>query len=234
MGLGLLLVSAIAGYWLLTTSNLTRYSAARSSGYHIFFRSSFSGVCLFGLSYLLLSLLYHACPRNEFPWSDLSPDTFTDAVILSFLWGVALPSLFNLFYSNDDGAARAARNAGDAIESLIAESFDERKLVEITLKSGKSYVGLATAIPISTQADADVSLIPYASGYRDRDTQDLRLTVNYAPTLRRVRDKELDLDYSDFRIAIASSEIVSARFFDFEVFRQFQPAPVEFPKEGSC
>ena len=52
MGLGLLLIPTLAGYWFLTHSNFTRFKVIRESGYHILFKSAIYGLLLFILANL--------------------------------------------------------------------------------------------------------------------------------------------------------------------------------------
>ena len=117
---------------------------------------------------------------------------------------------------------QAAKDSGDAIELLIAESFDNQRAVEITLRTRKSYVGLATEMPIALEGAADVSLVPIVSGYRDKETQELQLTQNYAPLLVEAIAGQSEVNYEDFRVVISFQEIVSARLFERTVWERFQ------------
>ena len=227
MGLGLLLVSALGGYWFLTHFNFTRYQAVRSSGYHVFFQSGVVGIVLFAVSYLGVFLLEELAPKVKSTWASLSPDSFTDAVIASVLLGLLLPYLFNRFYDERRGALRAARSSGNSIELSIAESLDPPKLIEITLKSGKSYVGFPTGSPLATVGEADVSLVPTASGFRDKETQELQLTTNYEQVMRSSLEKVPQVSQAEYQIVVAISEVVSVRRFDPEVYSLFQKAKAE-------
>lgn len=118
-----------------------------------------------------------------------------------------------------------ARESGDLIELLISESIEEQKVVEISLRSGKSYIGFALESGITRQGESDIALIPIASGYRNKDTQELEITNDYARVILESLDDPSpspSLVYKDFQIVIPMSEIVSARIFYFEVYQQFQ------------
>ncbi len=118
-----------------------------------------------------------------------------------------------------------ARESGDLIELLISESIEEQKVVEISLRSGKSYIGFALESGITRQGESDIALIPIASGYRNKDTQELEITNDYARVILESLDDPSpspSLVYKDFQIVIPMSEIVSARIFHFEVYQQFQ------------
>ncbi|WP_072061424.1 hypothetical protein [Xenorhabdus khoisanae] len=65
----------------------------------------------------------------------------------------------------------------DAVNELLLESLENNLLVMITLKSRKVYVGMvdeAKFYNFHTHSDAMVSIIPFISGYRDKDNLSFR------------------------------------------------------------
>ncbi len=222
MGLGLLLVPALGGYWFLTHLNFTRYRAVRDSGYHILFRSALAGSILFAISEVFLFVLRRCFPRLQEEWESLFPVDYSDTAVLSVVLGIALPLVGNRIYSARRAAQKVAREVGDLIELLIAESIEDQKTVEISLKSGKSYIGLALESGIGQYGETDISLIPVASGYRDRNTRELTITTNYAPVIQKAREQSSDIAFKDFQIVIPISEITSARVFLPEVYNLFK------------
>ena len=133
-----------------------------------------------------------------------------------------LPIIGNQFYGEEKAARRAATESGDLIELLTAKSIDDQRLIELSLRSGKSYIGFALESGITRQGESDIALIPMASGYRNKDTHELEITTNYAPVLGESLEKSSDLVYEDFRIVIPMPEIVSARVFLPETYELFQ------------
>nr|BDD47168.1 hypothetical protein 30 [Saccharospirillaceae bacterium] len=102
-------------------------------------------------------------------------------------------------------------------------------LIELSLKNGKSYIGIpaATSLP-DIQNDHDYLLIlPFYSGYRD-DKHDLIITTDYEKYYFLQKDsngenvnyseKERRNVYETFQIAIYLDEIVTARRFDIEAY----------------
>ena len=221
MSLGLLLVPALGGYWFLTHLNFTRYRAVRDSGYHILFRSAFVGLVLFVVAEALLIPVRHWFEGLHSLWESISPVDYSDTAALSVILGFAIPMAGNLVYSPRKAAQKVAREVGDLIELLIAESIEDQKLVEISLRGGKSYIGLAVESGIGQYGETDVSLIPVASGYRDRDTKELRITTNYAPVIQQALLQSSEIAVEDFQIVIPISEIISARVFIPEVYSLF-------------
>lgn len=70
---------------------------------------------------------------------------------------------------------------------------------------------------MSAQGDADLSLMPLASGYRHKDTQQLVITTHYASAIENFHG-----DLEDFRVVLPRAEITSARIFHPEVYRDLQ------------
>ena len=225
MGLGLLLIPTLGGYWFLANLYLTRYSMLRDSGYHVLFKSAIAGCLLVVVARLIVvSLLNPYLPYVGEVWKSYVPFDYSGTVALSLLLGPLLPIVINRLYGAEKAAQRTAISNGDLIELLISESIEREEFVEISLRSGKSYIGVALVSGIASHGESDIALIPVASGYRKEDTHELEITTNYAPVLWEFLEKHgsSGLVYEDFRVVIPMSEIVSARIFDPDVYELFQ------------
>ncbi len=223
MGLGLLFIPTISGYWFLTHLYYTRYGMLRDSGYHVLFKSAFSGCLLFAGAYLIIVLLpnpYLSCISEI--WKSYVPFDYSGTVVLSFLLGIILPLAINLFYGKEKAMRRTARESGNLIELLIRENNESGQLVELSLRSGKSYIGFVLESGIARHGESDVALLPLKSGYRKEDTRELEITTDYAPVLWQSLEESPSLVYEDFRIVIPMSEIVTARIFDPDVYARFK------------
>ena len=132
------------------------------------------------------------------------------------------PCIGNQLYDKEEAARRTAMDSGDLIELLIAESIEEQRLVELSLRSRKSYIGFALESGITRQGESDIALIPIASGYRNKDTHELEITTNYAPVVRESLERMSDLEFNDFRIVLPMAEIISARVFHPEAYERFR------------
>ena len=235
MNLGLLLLPVLGGYLFLTRAYVTRYDTIRDSGYHLFFRSAAAGFGLICASHLLLFFLDECFPPIRESWKPHLPSEYDDTAILSLALGFVLPFLLNLFHDRKEEAERTARKRGSFIELLIADSHTHGKLVELSLRSGKSYIGFASGFSIEggviRRDESDVTLIPIASGYRDNDTKKLNITTDYAPVIQKwLKETEPSSSGKDFEIVFPFSEIVSARIFLPEalpLFRQTDSSPRE-------
>lgn len=259
MGLGLLLLPALGGYWTLTRANCWKYGALRESGYHLVFRSACLGGLLSAIAYLPLLALSYAAPDLGVDlkgWLRLSePLTLVQAAVgIGTVSGFALPYGLNRRKKETDakqdagaaetplswwrrlrcteleGARRAAEERGDLIELTLQDSAQRPTTVEIALNSGKTYIGYATVSGVF-QRDAtepDIALLPVVSGYRDKNTQELKLTTSYGryyneiAAARRERGDGQGTSLEDMRVILPLSEIRSARLFDLELQTKLQ------------
>ena len=218
MNVGLFFIlPALGGYWFLIKCHRTNHQIARGIGYHVLFQASAAGGVIFGAAHLIVIIVHNCFPQFKVAWQSLIPYPFADTVALGVVLSLALPFLCNRICNEAESAQKAAIKSGDLIELKIRESFEKEKFVEITLRTGKVYIGRALINRVANISEPYVSLIPTASGYRNKDTQELELT-NYYDTVI----KETNFDYTDFQIVILKSEIVSIRLFDPETYLLFQ------------
>lgn len=223
MALGSLLIPALGGYWFLMHCYRTRFTVERASGYHLFFQTAIAGGLLVGLAYMLTSLGAFLHPQGSALWTSFVPFPYSGAAVLSALLGFALPFIINYGYGQEKAAKRAAERNGDFIELLLAESMERQMAVELSLKNGKSYIGFALNTGLGVNSESDIALLPVSSGYRRQDTHELEITTHYAPViLEFLKDPDSSLVYKDFRVILPIAEIVSARFFDKDVYHRFQ------------
>ena len=163
MGLGLALWPTLAGFLLLILARSSRYWAMRQSGHQLVFASAITGVFLFAIARLLVVWLTGKFPAVECGWSSFAPFEYSGAVGFSFVLALVCSGVWNLCFARDPyrAAKQAALRSGDMVEWLLQDSADNNKFVEVSLKSGKSYIGLARESGVSRrQGEPDIALIP--------------------------------------------------------------------------
>ena len=231
MNLGLLLIPALGGYYLLARSYITRYWVARRSGYALFFSAAIAGVVLLAAARLAATSLSHfdALSSAAAWWSTFAPFEYANTVLVSALVAITMAEGVNLVIlllrKKNYWARRAAMANGDLIECLMQEALESRgrQLVEVSTKTSKSYIGFAQYSSVATAGgESDIAVAPVASGFRCPDTRELRITTDYTSVLldKTLTDEDLR---NDFRIVIPRAEVASARRFDpvaYERFRQ--------------
>ena len=226
MGLGLLLIPSLGGYWFLRHANFTRFEIQRSSGYHLLFRSAIVGVVLAFFAHLIAFIVNLFVPQIRSIMYDYIAVNHIDTAAFSIVLAVASPPLINKFYDRQQAVKRAADTYGDLIELLLTDSIERRKMVEISLRTGKSYIGYALHASIARPGDSDVTIVPVASGYRSDETRELIITTHYSPIIKEWIDRQesplVSHTIRDFKVVLPRSEVCSARLFDPAVYRRFQ------------
>ena len=223
MGLGLLLVPALAGYLFPNWFNGTRYSLPRETGYHVVFQSAIAGVVLFVIARLLVMLANAVSPAIATCWNTIVPLDYSGTAAGTFFLAAILPLILNRFSRFDrfEARQRAAEAAGDEIGLIIDQAMLEGRFVELSLASGKSYVGSPIQGTFGHRDGGDIALIPIASGYRDNESRDLVMTTNYAPAIEdQLSDRALD----GLRVAFPMRDVASARLFDQQLYASFLDA----------
>lgn len=224
MGLGLLLIPSLGGYWFLQHANFTRFEIYRLSGYHLLFRSALAGILLASSAHLITLIIDALVPPIRIFWYAYIPVDYLDTAILSILLAAAIPPVINRFHSEEKAAKRTAEKYGDLIELVIARAFEQRKLIELSLKNRKSYIGMVLWRSITKRGQSDVTLVPVVSGYRSEDTLELHITTDYVSIIYEMIETNPDKipEILDFNVVIPRSEVCSARIFDPKVYRLFQ------------
>ena len=83
----------------------------------------------------------------------------------------------------------------------------------VSTVGSKCYIGFALESGVAAGSESDIAITPIASGYRDGETRELRVTRNYLPALSKSA-----LGLAEFRVLIPLSQISSARRFDPEAY----------------
>ena len=162
-------------------------------------------------------------PQLRSFWYPFLPVDYVDTAILSVLFAAIIPPVINRFHSEESAAKGTAENYGDLIEMMIARAFEQRKLIELSLKNRKSYIGMVRQRSITKRGQSNVTLVPVASGYRSEDTLELHITTDYAPIIDKMIENDPDPEIlRDFNVVIPRSEVSSVRIFDPEAYQLFQ------------
>lgn len=225
MGFGLLFVPLVGGYLFLTRCHWTRFSVRRQSGHHLLFGSAAAGLLLLSAA-RILALLAEEPLRNRLPalehWATLAPFPYIGTIGLAFLLGPATALLINWMYAESKGAMRAVRRAGNSLELLFVDSMRSDSVVELTLQSGKVYVGWILNAGVAEPERKFVEMLPLASGYRNKETHRIEFTTNYAEVLTAIANApEFDADHG-YQVVVPVAEVRSARPFDFSTYFLFQ------------
>ena len=228
MALSVIILPALLGYWTIYRCHWLRFLAERYSGYHLAFTSAILGLFLLLPAYLFALVAGELWPRLATVCIGRFPFEQWGTAVLAVLLSVLFVGIANLRQDEESAARSIARRRGDLIELRLLEAMERSAHVELSLRSGKSYVGMVLNCGLTTGGESDVSLIPTVSGYRTESTRELVFTTFYgavfndwlsgSSTDRRTAEEIADY----FTIVLPKSEIVSVRLFDMNVHGLFE------------
>jgi hypothetical protein len=234
MPTNLLLLPLLGGYWFLHTLYYTRFRSQRLDGYRLLVESAFAGVLLTCVARLLV-IFANRFPSMQAIWSGVAPNIpFLGTAAVSLLLSFVTPYIFNIVLdktgvmSRLDAQTSAIERYGNHLLRLFHAASMQEKPVSVALDNGKVYIGLVAAAPNLEPHDTFLAITPFYSGYRDRETLRLMLTVDYLS----VYDKQ-DLNPEDFRVVVPVSSIRMASFFDQTVYPAFVLEPDPLQPESS-
>lgn len=212
MGLGLLLVPALAGYLLQTQLYFFRYRTLRESGQHVVFRSALTGSILVFWAQMIVHSFSKYIPSPVTYVNEVFGFEYTAAAVLSFFLALAIWPVGNLLVDKEYAAIRAARENGELMGIFVTEAIGTGRYVEISLDTGKVYIGHVVESGIGMSSQFDFMIVPLFSGYRDRGTNELIIKQSYSLAIDEMRRQ--DKRREELRICIALSRVVLVRFFD--------------------
>lgn len=174
MTLGIWLVPVLFGFAILKLAHIHRRAFTATTGYQFFFSAASAGAILLVVAYLTV-LAADSLGDALHPqiWitvkahlKSLVPFAHSGKLVVAALWGLVYILAMNMRISDQDAAARWAEDTEGRAESLLRRSLEDRTLVEVAMKTGRSYVGLVVRGNNPTvNWSGDVGLLPMFSGY---------------------------------------------------------------------
>ena len=217
-----LLVSALAGFLLLSITHLSRYWLNRQSGYKLFFATAAAGGLLMVTARCLVVFVIDPAFFSS-SWDEYAPFELSKTLAVTVILAVLMASIINLVVDSNSAARLIARTSGDLIECLLEDVKEQNGLVELTMENGKVYVGLPRESGVAVTGESDIAVVPLISGYRDEGRKTFNVTTHYAKTLKELTtDGENELSFDDFQVFLPMSEVKSARLFDPLAYRMLQ------------
>ncbi len=111
------------------------------------------------------------------------------------------------------------RRYGSKIDILFADTFKYEKQIQVTLASGKVYVGYVMLQPLEPHQDNSyVGVLPTISGYRDANNKEVEFMTSY----EAIYEAEVSQDHNDFIKYFPMSDIIIASVFDPDVYTNWK------------
>jgi hypothetical protein len=236
MPYNLFLLPLLGGFVLARRWNLTRFYALRAESYVTLLYASLAGAVLLLIARALLlaitSLLDLSPTGTHFvaifdrEWHNAVPFRFSGVASLAFILGVTLWWPLNRIPRFEEKLIikRIISLYGDPFVQLSEKALYRGKLLLVTLKSEKVYVGFVTYTVFTTHPGFPIRcirILPFVSGYRD-DKKRVEFTTFYEEATASAKNHEDEalpnLTEEDFEITIPIDDIVSATLFSPKVY----------------
>jgi len=222
MPFNLLLLPLIGGFLFVHLTHFFRFAAQRLDGYRLLFQSAIAGICLSAVARLmdlLVDLSPLGVPAHRL-WIWFSPFNYSAVSALALLLGPAFALLLNLCISKERAKDIEIRRHGNSFTQLLHRAQKEKLLLSITLDSRKWYVGWVAESPNLDPQEFYFRILPFISGYRDKDTLQTFRVVFYQDVLR-----ETDLEPEQFYITLPLKDVKIAGLFNDGVYNDFFAGP---------
>lgn len=255
-----LFVILVAGFVFLSWFTPTYYISATWDGPRLILWSGLCGGILFLLARLCILKIqgWGVSPArlSENPLEDELVGTmgiilpqdggFVGSLMATVVLATLLPLLLNIAYKGlvpgrreaEFAVWRARKGIDDQLLLMLVNEVGTGRPIAFTMADSKVYVGFVLSHPGLMRARRAgekrfFSILPTQSGYRDRETRQLRLTTNYAPLLKAMLEGQItDYGLDDLRVLLPIDDVCSARIFDEEIYSKLfhQELPqLEFP-----
>lgn len=224
----LLLLPLLGGYIFLITFFLTRFYHQRIERQRLIFNSSilavFLALIVLAFDHFILKMFFLNFRENIGKINPIEYEGLNESLLI-FLSSFTIAILFNLLLPKKKALSFVVNKWGSDFEKLFWTSLkskdDENKLLMITTKSNKVYVGYVNKIsePID---NSHITIIPNFSGYRNKETQEFKITTDYLNVLEYYINRgEVKLIDKKMGIVIPLSEITMVSKFISEIFDRF-------------
>jgi len=226
----LILLPLIAGYIFLTNYVVTKYKIQRLDSYKLIFETAYYGFLLLGCSWIIVYLLKSLERRYTLiedlisSWKSFVPFDYSGVLILTVIIASILGKLLNLrIRSNPWQLSEIMKAQGDIFENTLADAMLRNKLVSVTLRNHRVYIGFVTKAIETDKENKYIRILPLYSGYRVKDDLKMKIDKNYSHVYNKINDGSLpDLDIDDFNIVIPVSEILTLNLFNIDAYNEFQ------------
>lgn len=239
----LVLLMVLAGY-IYNSAPWKKYELEQSGGAHTTLICAISGLMMFVLSACFImpfkyfgydSQLIKLSAGLLFPYPGAFSDITLAAIeigLLAVVLAKIIPTILLWFLEEKvtatDLACDAFRHSSTKSEftEILFESLSAGMPVLFTMKDKKVYVGYPVELKYANFND--IQIVPVYSGYREKDTLELKLTVPYEMVIEKMESDDTEFDIKQFLVSMPLREISHAHLFDFQKKNLFDQQQNEF------
>ncbi|SEG47160.1 hypothetical protein SAMN05421877_108114 [Sphingobacterium lactis] len=223
MSFSILILPLASGYFILTRSYYFKYQQQRLDRQSLLFETVIFAVLILTVGFLLKTFVYDYVidPFLKSYINQLNPfrsTAYSGTVFFCFMLSILCTYASNLFTNKEEQVYWAIKRIGNEFELLVSRSVKERKLILISLKSDKFYIGWVKEFPIPSVSNY-LRIIPAISGIRNDDKQ-LEFKEHYLHTyakfildakIKAISDLETD-------VVINIPEVLTISFYDQTIY----------------
>lgn len=110
-------------------------------------------------------------------------------------------------------------------KQLLASMQDRDAQYMFSMEDRKVYIGRVSSVgaPDETKGvDEDFAIVPVSSGYRDKDTLELKFTTYYDDVVEQMRGVDKHIGFS---IVLSQKNLVSVSKFEKDIWEKFRKPP---------
>lgn len=220
----LLIFPLAAAYYVLTRSYLFKFRQQRLDRQRLIFESVLLGTFISFVAFLFRFLIEYVKPEfieylsDEFPFKQSFTITSLSTLGLSWLF----VKISNVFFDKKKFLGKSIKRLGNELEIILKASFDKNKLLQLTLNSGKVYVGWVKELPIPSVSNY-VRIIPAISGYRTNKTNEIVFTSQYLKVYSEYIEEGRIVNLNDLSsdLILDLNCVIGVSFFDLEMYERF-------------
>lgn len=224
MPYNLLLLPLLGGFLFFHLTHYFRFSAQRLDGYRLLFQAAIAGTALATLARILSAGfdLLSGAGAVERIWAIFSPFPFSATSALSFLLGPICALIWNLFISRERAKDIEIAKHGNALTKLLHHAQKDNLLISVTLDTRKWYVGWVAESPNLDPQELYFRLLPFTSGYRDKDDLRTFRTTFYAGALSETPGTRQNLV-----VTLPLRDVKTASLFSEDLYNDYFEEPPE-------
>lgn len=254
-------VILVCGFWYTENHYQSRIHHARTNGWASYFYVAMHGcrfvaqgfllmLCIYFLVWVLgiIPFLINLLRDEPLKWDVLEWLVNERVMELPLFVLISIIAACAIAYSEGKDARREMENeetrqkayremaSKDSLENLLIQAIDTEMLIFVTLKSRKVYIGYVAAPRVEFHSSAHLEIIPFISGYRDKDTlryiDQHRYFDLYLAKGITFDSKPLNLQH--FRHVIPIDQIEAVSLFDENTYGDFDKfsEPLPDPKKS--
>lgn len=183
MPLNILILPLLGGFLFIHTWNKTSAQVRTYSGNRLLFFAALSGACFLAIAYVAAQVLSLVVPQLwVYGWVAFLPkiDYLTSSLSTLPLAYVSA-RLLNLCpaYRVHTVAEADVLTFGTELDLLVHDVWKHKKLLQVTLKSRKVYIGQCLQGAKPHEETPYLKLLPFFSGHRDSERLNLCLDRDY-------------------------------------------------------